>query len=98
MKMDNLSVFMMGHNWTESVFISKLYIPSTKAVTSVRCPKMKRDASVKVVFLLRKKTTFTEASLFIFGLRTDVTALPVYKIKGNKTSNKFLLNPNQSSI
>ena len=28
MKMDNLSVFMMGHNWTESVFISKLYIPS----------------------------------------------------------------------
>ena len=30
MKMDNLSVFMMGHNWTESVFISKLHIPSTE--------------------------------------------------------------------
>ena len=30
MKMDNLSVFMMGHNWTESVFISKLCIPSTE--------------------------------------------------------------------
>ena len=48
---------------------------STKAVTSVRSPKMKRDASVKVVFFLSKKTTFTEASLFIFGQRTDVTAL-----------------------
>ena len=46
-----------------------------KAVTSVRSPKMKRDASVKVVFFLSKKTTFTEASLFIFGQRTDVTAL-----------------------
>ena len=41
---------------------------------------MKRDASVKVVFLLRKKTTFTEASLFIFGLRTDVTALCHFNI------------------
>ena len=42
---------------------------------SVRSPKIKRDASVKVVFFLSKKTTFTEASLFIFGQRTDVTAL-----------------------
>ena len=33
MKMDNLSVFMMGHNWTESVFISKLHIPSTSINT-----------------------------------------------------------------
>ena len=48
---------------------------SVKAVTSVRSPKMKRDASVKVVFFLSKKTTFTEASLFIFGQRTDVMAL-----------------------
>ena len=51
-----------------------------KAVTSVRSPKMKRDASVKVVFFLSKKTTFTEASLFIFGQRTDVTPLECYTI------------------
>ena len=36
---------------------------------------------MKVVFLLRKKTTFTEASLFIFGLRTDVTALVIEKFE-----------------
>ena len=57
-----------GSGWAELVF--------AKAVTSVRSPKMKRDASVKVVFFLSKKTTFTEASLFIFGQRTDVTDLP----------------------
>ena len=49
----------------------------TKAITSVGCPKMKRDAGVKAVFLLRKKTAFTPASLFIFGQRTDVMALGV---------------------
>ena len=48
---------------------------ATKAITSVGCPKMKRDAGVKAVFLPRKKTAFTPASLFIFGLRTDVTPL-----------------------
>ena len=39
----------------------------TKAITSVGCPKMKRDAGVNADFLLRKKTAFTQASLFKFG-------------------------------
>ena len=39
---------------------------------------MKRDAGVKAVFLLKKKTAFTPASLFIFGRRTDVTLLTTY--------------------
>ena len=30
---------------------------------------------MKAVFLLRKKTAFTQASLFIFGRQTDVTIL-----------------------
>ena len=46
-----------------------------KAITSVGRPKIKRDAGVKAVFLLRKKTAFTPASLFIFGRRTNVTLL-----------------------
>ena len=46
-----------------------------KAITSVGCPKMKRDTGVNAVFLLRKKTAFTPASLFIFGRPTDVMAL-----------------------
>ena len=52
---------------------------ATKAIMSVGCPKMKRDAGVNIVFLLRKKTAFTPAftpaSLFIFGRRTGVTLL-----------------------
>ena len=36
---------------------------------------MKRDAGVNAVFLLRKKTAITPASLFILGRRTDVTVL-----------------------
>ena len=51
------------------------YIGATKTVTYDDGPKMKRDASVKVVFFLPKKTTFTEASLFIFGPWTYVMAL-----------------------
>ena len=47
----------------------------TKSITSVRCPKMKRDAGVNAVFFLSKKTAFTPASLFIFGRPTDVMAL-----------------------
>ena len=50
-----------------------------KAITSVGRPKMKRDAGVKAVFLLRKKTAITPASLFIFGRRTDVTLLVCMK-------------------
>ena len=34
---------------------------------------MKRDAGVTAVFLLRKNTAFTPASLFIFGGRMNVT-------------------------
>ena len=47
----------------------------TKSVTSVRRPKMKRDAGVNAVFFLSKKTAFTPSSLFIFGQPTDVMAL-----------------------
>ena len=50
-------------------------MPIDKAIMSVGRPKMKRDAGVKAVFLLRKKTAFTPASLFIFGRRMDVTLL-----------------------
>ena len=47
-----------------------------KAITFVRCPKMKRDASVKYcLFFLVKRQHFTQASLFIFGRRTNVTVL-----------------------
>ena len=54
---------------------SPSFFDVTKAITYVHGPKMKRDASVKVVFLGRKKTTFTEASLFIFGPSSYVTVL-----------------------
>ena len=52
--------------------ISKFLI---KAITSVRCPKMKRDAWVKCCLFTIKRQHFTQASLFIFGRRTDVTVL-----------------------
>ena len=48
---------------------------TAKTVTSVRHPQKKRDGGLKAVFLLKKKTAFTPASLFIFGRRTDVMAL-----------------------
>ena len=48
-----------------------------KSVTSVRRPKMKRDAGVNAVFFLSKKTAFTPASLFIFRRPTDVMALAI---------------------
>ena len=51
----------------------------TKSVTSVRRPKMKRDAGVIAVFFLSKKTAFTPASLFIFVRRTEVMALRLKK-------------------
>ena len=57
---------------------------ATKAITSVGCPKMKRDAGVKAVFLPRKKTAFTPASLFIFGRRTDVTPLIHFEATKNQ--------------
>ena len=57
---------------------------TTKAITFVGHPKMKRDAGVKAVFLLRKKT----ASLFIFGRRTDVTLLEQF-IQTVKGQNNF---------
>ena len=44
-----------------------------KGVTSVRSPKMKRDAGVNAVFFFSKKT----ASLFIFGQPTDFMALQI---------------------
>ena len=47
----------------------------------VRSRKMKRDTWVKAVFLLRKKTVFTQASLFILGRRTDVTVLMKSKLE-----------------
>ena len=48
---------------------------TAKTVTSVRHPQKKRDGGLKAVFLLKKKTAFTPASLFIFGRPTDVMAL-----------------------
>ena len=48
-----------------------------KAITSVRRPKMKRDAGVKAVFFFSKKTAFSPPSLFFWGWRTDVTVLAV---------------------
>ena len=51
----------------------------SKSVTSVRHPKMKRDAGVNAVFFLSKKTAFTPASLFIFVRRTEVMALRLKK-------------------
>ena len=50
-------------------------MPIDKAIMSVGRPKMKRDAGVKAVFLLTKKTAFTPASLIIFRRPTDVTLL-----------------------
>ena len=43
------------------------FVLSCEEKSKFDCPKMKRDAGVKAVFLLRKKTAFTPASLFIFG-------------------------------
>ena len=54
---------------------SSLFHDNIKTVTYDDGPKMKRDASVKIVFFLPKKTTFTEASLFIFGPWTYIMAL-----------------------
>ena len=55
---------------------------------SVGRPKIKRDAGVKAVFLLRKKTAFTPASLFIFGRRTDLMLLrPEFKFPAKFYSN-----------
>ena len=48
---------------------------SVKTVKYDDGPKMKRDAWVKVVFFLSKKTTFTQVSLVIFGPSSYVTAL-----------------------
>ena len=59
----------------QSAVEMKLLIECDKAITSVGRLKMKRDTGVKAVFLLRKKTAFTPASLFIFGQLTDVTLL-----------------------
>ena len=67
-------------------FLFLQYYTATKAITSVGCPKMKRDAEVKAVFLLRKKTALTPASLFIFGRQTDVTVyyLRLYGVRSTK--------------
>ena len=53
-----------------------------KAVRYNHGLKMKREAWLKVVFLQRKKTIFTQASLFIFGRQTNIMAL---RICGEKT-------------
>ena len=52
----------------------------TKTKTYDNGPKMKRDAWVKVVFLLRKNTTFTQAFLFIFGPLSYVTVLVSFEV------------------
>ena len=73
---------LWGHrfSWNSNQNFSRflLYLPS-KAITSVGCPKMKRDAWVKAVFFLRKKTAFTQASLFILGRRTGDMVLLYFK-------------------
>ena len=53
----------------------KIIPTALKSVTSIWCPKMKRDAGMNAVVFLSKKTAFTPASLFIFGRPTDVMAL-----------------------
>ena len=58
---------------------------------SVGRPKMKRDAVVKAVFLLRKKTAFTPASLFIFGRPTDVMALAALRTQSEKWNWNWLV-------
>ena len=57
------------------VLFTKTFDILSNSVTSLRRPKMKRDAGVSDVFFLSKKTAFTPASLFIFGRPTDVMAL-----------------------
>ena len=61
-----------------------MQIQMSKSVTSVRRPKMKRDAGVNAVFFLSKKTAFTPASLFIFGRPTDVMALIALPLRSQK--------------
>ena len=58
------------------ILLPKLFWPNvrkkcSKAITSVGRPKMKRDAGVKAVFLLRKKTAFTPASNNCFSLHQN---------------------------
>ena len=60
---------------------------------SVGRPKMKRDAGVKAVFLLRKKTAFTPVSLFILGRRTDVTPLVDLRLKSKVASKEKQMMP-----
>ena len=63
----------------------------TNAIKSVRRPKMKRDAGVKAVFLLRKKTALTPASLFIFGRQTEVTVLEQFRYSNSKRLEQLLV-------
>ena len=58
----------------------ELLISITKTITSVRRPKMRRDAGVNAVFFFSKKTAFTQASPFIFGRPTDVMVLEPMRI------------------
>ena len=48
---------------------------ATKGVTYDERPKMKRDARLKAVLFLGKKTAFSRTSLFIFGRPLYVAAL-----------------------
>ena len=59
-------------HWSEIISVES---SEGKSVTSVRRPKMKRDAGVKCCLFTIKRQHFTPASLFIFGRRTDVTVL-----------------------
>ena len=69
------------HGYDEPVqLVSPIRKPS-KAITSVRRPKMKRDAGVKCCLFTIKRQHFTPASLFIFGRRTDDTVLDTLRRK-----------------
>ena len=67
--------FYSAFAMTLKVIFSLLMEICFKTITSVRCPKMRRDAGVKCCLFMVKRQHFTPASLFIFGRRTDVMAL-----------------------
>jgi hypothetical protein len=64
-------IFSRGSSICEDMVDSKISIQIPKAVTSDKCPKMKRDA-------LGKKTAFSQPSLFTFERSSyDVTSLKI---------------------
>ena len=75
-----------------------------KAATYDGHPKMKRDAQMKIVFFPRKKNTFIQASLLIFGRLLyvpsliDLDTLELRKIKEDCHGIIHTLAQNESKI